>query len=205
MGSRPRSYRPPVSRRPRRRLVFSMPVFGFATLSLPPALPIDFQPSSFQRLTNPFFRKPFVFSSIRNARGWGHRLRFLQTSLFITSQESQVTSFQESAHSLSQGLVVCPFFSTACGLFVQIPGGGTLFFHSPHRKSSFLGAFLPATRPSSLSFQAGWRTERKCRKRVKKRLAVAMSRAICARSFSGLSNLVSARRRSQKRTSMRSG
>jgi hypothetical protein len=68
--------------------------------------------------------------------------------------------------------------------------------------STFNG--LPAARRMK-NLQTGRRDKRKARSRSKNFLALAMSRAICARSSSGLLNFFSSRRRFQKWTSMRPG
>ena len=73
------------------------------------AFPVDFQSTSFQQLTNPFFRNPFVFSSIQNPRGGTHRA-FPEPVRFRIFEV--LLSFQELAHSLSPKTVRPLLFST---------------------------------------------------------------------------------------------
>jgi len=84
----------------------------------------------FHTLTNPFFRNPFLFTSMQNPRGCG--VEILGTDLLFSVLSvplRQIHSFQAFAASLPSFSASRPLFSIVCSLFSQNTGGGVSRMH----------------------------------------------------------------------------
>ena len=87
----------------------------------------NLSPLCFHTLTNPFFRNPFLFTSMQNPRGCG--VEILGTELLFSVPSvppRQIHSFQAFAASLPSFSTSRPLFSSTCSLFSQTPGWGVV-------------------------------------------------------------------------------